>query len=145
MSVVIRPYDATDLDALLDVWEAASRLAHPFMTDDFLAQGRRDIPSIYIPNAETWVAERAGALVGFIALLPDNEVGAIFVQPGLHGHGIGRALMDKAHGLRGTLEAEVFAANTIGRRFYDAYGFVEVDRRLHDETGQELLRVRFER
>ena len=33
---MIRPYQARDLDELLDVWEQASRLAHPFLDDDFI-------------------------------------------------------------------------------------------------------------
>ncbi|HAN27544.1 MAG TPA: GNAT family N-acetyltransferase, partial [Haliea salexigens] len=32
MSVQIRKYENTDLDAVLSSWEVATRLAHPFMT-----------------------------------------------------------------------------------------------------------------
>jgi putative acetyltransferase len=39
-----------------------------------------DSPKLYLPNADTWVAETNGAVVGFIALL-GNFVGAIFVEP----------------------------------------------------------------
>ena len=35
---VVRPYAAPDLEPMLDVWEAAFRVAHPFMTDEFIAQ-----------------------------------------------------------------------------------------------------------
>ena len=119
---MIKPYAARDLDELLDVWEQASRLAHPFLDDAFFRRERKAIVDVYLPMTETWVYLVEARVVGFIALLGD-EVGALFVDPALHGQGIGRALMDHARALRAQLEVEVFKANAIGRRFYDRYDF----------------------
>ncbi len=127
---------------MLAAWESASRVAHPFLTKAFLEQERDNIPNVYLPNAETWVAEQGGKVVGFIALI-GQEVGAIFVDSLCHGTGVGRALMDKALALRGGLEVEVFEANAIGRRFYDRYGFEAVAQSIHEPTGQPLLRLKF--
>ncbi|WP_298868654.1 GNAT family N-acetyltransferase, partial [uncultured Gimesia sp.] len=121
MERIIRKYQAADLDDLMSAWESASRLAHPFLKEDFLDQERHNIPNLYLPNAETWVVEEAGQVIGFIALM-GNEVGAIFVKPDFHGTGAGKALMDKAQELHGDLEVEVFKENTIGQKFYARYG-----------------------
>lgn len=137
---MIRPYDPRDRDALLAVWAESAAVAHPFWTPAMLEQERRDIVSEYLPVAETFVFERAGAVVGFIALL-DNEVGGIFVAPRYHRQGIGRALMDWARGSRGHLELDVFEANRIGRSFYAAYGFRVVAERVDQATGQRVLRL----
>jgi len=142
MNYIIRRYKASDLDELLSCWENASRLAHPFLTDEFLEIERNNIPNVYMPMADTWVAEYNGEVVGFIALI-GNEVGAIFVQPEHHGKRIGLALMDKAQEIHGYLEAEVFEANTIGRRFYDKYGFEPISQHVHKETGNIMLRLKF--
>ena len=40
------------------------------------------------------------------------------------------------------LDVEVFEANPGGRAFYTAYGFEPVGRRIHQATGQPLLRLR---
>jgi GNAT superfamily N-acetyltransferase len=56
-------------------------------------QERTDIPQEFLPTAETWLFESAGRVVGFISML-GNEVGGLFVAPGSHRKGIGRALMD---------------------------------------------------
>jgi putative acetyltransferase len=138
---MIRKYNEQDLEDLLATWEAASEVAHPFLTPKFLASVRHDISNLYLPNAETWVYEDGGRVVGFIALI-GNEVGAIFVHPSHQKTGIGRGLMDKARELRGELEVEVFVANTIGRAFYAKYGFEAIEEKVHYQTGHDVLRLR---
>ncbi|MBL1259307.1 MAG: GNAT family N-acetyltransferase [Thiotrichaceae bacterium] len=142
MEVNIRQYMVSDLDAVLDSWEVATRLAHKFMTDEFIAQERKNVADIYMPNTDTWVAEIDGEVQGFIALM-GNEVGAIFLQPHCHGRGVGKTLMDKAQELHGDLEVEVFKENVIGRKFYSRYGFELREEKLHEPTGQQVLRLIF--
>ena len=138
---MIRQYRDQDLDDLLAAWAAASEIAHPFLTQDFIALERENIPNLYLPNAETWVFEDEGRVVGFVALL-GIEVGAIFVHPSHQRRGVGRQLMDKAKELRGELVVEVFKANSIGRAFYAKYGFEIVAKKFHEQTGFDLLRLR---
>ena len=142
MECEIRPFEDRDLDAMLDCWEASSRLAHPFLSDEFIEQERRNIPEIYMPIAETWIAENNDEIVGFVALI-GSEVGAIFVHPQHHRQGAGWALMEKAKALRGDLEVEVFKENAIGRRFYDKYGFETISEKIHEPTGNAILRMRY--
>ncbi|RCS41411.1 GNAT family N-acetyltransferase [Bremerella cremea] len=139
---MIRAYHEQDLNDLLDIWWEASVIAHPFLTEEFLTQERENIPNIYLPIAETWVYEKQGKVVGFIALL-GNEVGAIFVHPDHQKVGIGRSLMDKAVALRGMVELEVFVDNPNGRAFYEHYGFVMLEQKHHEATQQQVLRLRF--
>ena len=138
---MIRKYRAEDLEDVLIVWAAASAVAHPFLSAEFQAVERHNIANVHLPNAETWVWESDGRLVGFISLL-GNEVGAIFVDPMFHGAGIGRALMDHARGLRKELEVEVFKENVIAQAFYARYGFELIQEKVHDQTGLELMRLR---
>jgi putative acetyltransferase len=138
----IRQYKDSDLDAVLSSWERATRLAHPFMTDEFISQERKNVAEMYLPNTDTWVIELDEEVKGFIALM-GNEVGAIFLQPECHGKGAGKALMDKAQELHGDLEVEVFRENTIGRKFYSRYGFEHLEEKLHEPTGQQVLRLKF--
>lgn len=140
-SRLIREYQPADCDDVLRVWASASALAHPFLSEEFLELERHNIPDVYLPNAETWVWEADGHVVGFISLL-GNEVGAIFVDPAFHRFGIGRALIDRARALRGELEVEVFERNLQGRAFYAKLGFELTHRKVHDQTGFELMRLR---
>jgi putative acetyltransferase len=140
--VHIRQYQISDLGSVLDSWEAATRLAHAFMSEEFIAQERKNVEEVYLPITDTWVAVVDDGVRGFIALI-GNEVGALFLQPDFHGNGIGRALMDKARELHGDLEVEVFKTNSIGRKFYSEYGFVFLNETLHKPTNQQVLRLKF--
>ena len=54
---MIRPYAKQDVEALIEVWRAASQIATPFLSAEFLAQEAGNIRKLYLPNAETWVIE----------------------------------------------------------------------------------------
>ncbi len=142
MVCIVRQYKETDLNSVLSSWENANKLAHPFLSNTFVDQVRHDIPNLYLPNANTWVADKDGRTVGFIALL-GGTIGAIFVEPEHHGFGIGTALMDKAASMHSILEVEVFQKNVIGRKFYSQYGFEKIKEEIHEHTGHNVFQLRF--
>ncbi len=138
---VLRHYADGDLDEVLDVWYRASLVAHAFLPADFLHEERQRLRELWLPSSETTVWERGGCVVGFLSLV-GNEVGGLFVDPDHHRTGVGRALMDAARWTRPHLELGVFEANALGRSFYAAYGFIEVERRTEAQTGLPELRLR---
>lgn len=138
----IRKYTDGDLEDLLSSWENASKLAHPFLTNDLLESTRKNLPVVLLPKADTWVSEQEGVVVGFISLI-GNEVAALFVQPAFHSTGTGSALVDKARELLGDLEVEVFEDNSIGLQFYLKYGFVPFLEKNHEITNKKVIRLRF--
>jgi putative acetyltransferase len=140
---MIRQYKESDQQDVLSVWEEASRIAHPFLSEAFQDQVRDDIPALYLPNADTWVVESENQVVGFIALI-GNEVGAIFLQPEHQGKKLGKLMMDKARELHGDLEVEVFEKNAIGRNFYKKYGFQLIEERNHEPTGEQVFRLKYQ-
>lgn len=121
---MIRPYVASDKDAVLSIWRAASARAHPFLSPDLTDQAEAMIRDVFLDIAETWIAAECGRPAGFAALLGD-EVGGLFVHPACQGRGHGRALLDHALARRCRLELDVFAANRAARHFYLRYGFRE--------------------
>lgn len=143
MTGTIRPYEKKDEEELLDVWYRASLIAHSFLDDEFFPKERQEIRDRWLPISDTVVYEEEGRLVGFLSLI-GNEVGAIFVDPECQGRGVGRALMDWARQSRRVLELNVFEANSSGRSFYEAYGFEQIGRSIHEATGHPELRLRLD-
>nr|WP_321980962.1 GNAT family N-acetyltransferase [uncultured Cohaesibacter sp.] len=140
---MIRTFISEDTDAVIAIWQSASELAHSFLPADFMIEAERLTREVYLPQAETWVFVRNGAIVGFIGLI-DHYIGGLFVDPSHHGEGIGRALVDKAAAEKGSLTVEVFVDNAIGRRFYAAYGFTG-DKQVSDPySGFPLLQLTYE-
>lgn len=142
MNITIRQYQQSDLESVLNSWESATRLAHEFMTDEFIAEQRVNVENVYLPNTDTWVAEINGSVKGFISLM-GNEVGAIFLQPEHHRLGIGKTLINKAKSLHDELELEVFKVNKIGQRFYENCGFYPISESVHELTGEAVLRLKY--
>jgi len=56
MTILIRPYRNEDLDSVMSAWENATELAHPFLPEGYLEQERYNIPHVYLPATDTWVA-----------------------------------------------------------------------------------------
>ncbi len=139
---MIRQYKDSDVDAVVSVWRAASDLAHPFLSKEFQDKEQENVRNVYPQFAEIWVKEIDGKVAGFIALI-ENEVGAIFLAPSLHGQGIGREMMDFAIRQKGSVSLDVFKGNKIGRRFYDNYGFVKSKEYLHEDSGQITITMMF--
>jgi putative acetyltransferase len=137
----IRAYDEHDAEDVLGVRYRASIVTHSFLPEGFFERERDELVDRWLPASETFVYEVDGRLVGFLSLI-DNEAGAIFVDPEFHRGGVGRALMDDARRWRSHLELSVFEANEIGRRFYEAYGFRAIERRINVDTGLPELRLR---
>jgi GNAT superfamily N-acetyltransferase len=104
-----------------------------FGIEEALVQYVRDLSML-----ETFVAEGAGRLLGFIAVRSHNrfsaEVHVIAVRPDFHGHRLGRALLDHVEGRLRARSVEFLQVKTLGpsrpnehydrtRRFYEHMGF----------------------
>ena len=79
------------------------------------------------PDPETWVEEKAGEVVGFVAL-SETMVEQMYVRPGRTGEGIGSRLLARAKAQRPEgLGLWTFQVNDGARRFYERHGFVAVE------------------
>jgi putative acetyltransferase len=138
---MIRKHTTADLDQILDIWYQSSTIAHAFLNDDFVDKVKVDMRNIYIPGSDSWVYEKDGEIIGFISMI-GNEIAGLFVLPHRQSIGIGTLLVDYVRKTHSELEVEVFEKNEIGRAFYKKYGFKMVKQFFHEESNQELLRLK---
>ena len=137
----IRAYRPADLEAVADCWLRASRVGHPFLSDEELARQQALLRSTYLPQAQSWVVEERGRVIGFISLM-EAFIGGLFVSPQAHGRGIGRSLIEHVGRSRPRLSVEVYLDNPIAPAFYRRCGFRPVGGTRYDDEGWplELLR-----
>ncbi|WP_110877118.1 N-acetyltransferase [Franconibacter helveticus] len=120
---MIREGEMKDIEALLPLWLASTTLAHPFISPEYWQESLPSVRDLYLPRARTWIAERGGEPEGFISVLDERFIGALFVAPEKLGEGIGAALLDHAKQHYDDLSLEVYQQNARAVRFYHAQGF----------------------
>lgn len=128
-NVRIRPAVVSEREALESVQRRAS-LNNPGDREAILAHPDAiEVPPDQIAAGQVFVAERDGEILGFAAVLPredpETELDALFVEPHLWGHGIGRVLVDYCATFaraRGSAALHV-VGNPHAEGFYRACGF----------------------
>lgn len=164
----IRTAGPADADEIVQVRIASWRAAYRGIVDDKVLAGLREEPSeSFVMNLSspppfwtTLVAERGPDVIGSITVGWDTresdhhevepgqpgEVWMLYVHPERWGGGAGYALMREGHkALDGLglspIRVWVLDGNTIGKRFYERYGFVADGERAEHEIGERAYPI----
>jgi GNAT superfamily N-acetyltransferase len=90
---------------------------------------RRWFREVVLAERAVWVATDTEAGVVALLVLDGDWVDQLYVDPGLTGRGLGRALLDVAKRERPSgLQLWAFQSNARAVRFYERHGFVEAER-----------------
>ena len=134
--MTVRPGTPADVPRALAIWRAAVDATHGFLTPADRAEIDGMVANDFLPNAPLWVAEDdAGAVQGFL-VMDGDMIDALFVDPAVHGRGIGTCLLAKALELApgATVDASEQADNALP--FYLARRFVVTGRSETDPQGR---------
>lgn len=130
---MIRIFEFRDLDKIMEIWLDGNISAHPFIDESHWRQNFDTVKSV-LPNAEVYVYEEDGEILGFIGM--DAEyIAGIFVAQGHRGQGIGRQLIAKVKRKK-RLSLHVYEKNTGAVAFYLAEGFHIESSMTEKETGE---------
>lgn len=139
---MIRKHQAKDLETIMEIWYKSSSIAHPFLGNIFVEKVKKDMRELYIPNSDTWIFEENGITTGFISMV-ENVIVGLFVLPIQQSKGVGTKLVNYVNKFNPKLTVEVFKENTIGRAFYDKYGFSVSKEYMHKESDQLILIMKY--
>ncbi|CAO3372686.1 acetyltransferase [Azospirillum argentinense] len=132
----LRPSRPDDAPVLFDVWLAAVRSTHDFLSEEDIGFYADLVRDQYLPAAALLVAtDAADRPVGFLGM-SGRKIDTLFVDPAWHGRGIGRALIARALEGRPDLTVDVNEQNGGARAFYRRLGFREVGRSALDDSGR---------
>ncbi|HZH25554.1 MAG TPA: acetyltransferase [Azospirillaceae bacterium] len=132
----VRPSTSNDIGPLFEIWHAAVRSTHGFLTEADIDVYARYVREEYLPGTEFLVAvDGSGKPIGFMGVT-GQKIDALFVDPAWHKKGVGRtlvaSLLEKADGLT----VDVNEQNHGARRFYASLGFHELGRSESDGSGR---------
>lgn len=135
---MIRAFESSDMNDVLDIWLRASIEAHSFVGREFWESKVADMRKTYIPASDTYVFIDY-EIKGFFSLHGDT-LAAMFVSPDFQGNGIGQRLMSKAKSIRNKLNLTVYKENPKSIDFYQKCGLVIIKEKVDKHTGHvEIL------
>jgi putative acetyltransferase len=139
----LRPYQPSDEDAAIALWQDTWQQAYPEIDFDArVAWWRERWRSELVPNAAIMVAEQAGELVGFVTIDANNYLDQLVVARDRWGSALADMLVDEAKRLspdRITLLVNTDNARAI--RFYARNGFVQAGEDVNPTSGRPVLRM----
>lgn len=138
---MIRPYQPSDLDALMEIWLSSNLEAHGFIP---AAYWQENAPAVrgMLPQSELLVCDNGGGPLGFLGL-QDREILGIFVRCTARSQGVGHALIEAAKARRSELRLHVYRENHRARRFYEREGFRLFCEGTDPDTGAAELTLRW--
>lgn len=136
---MIRQFDSADINHIMNIWLKATAKAHSFICEKYWNDNFAVVKNNYIPDSDTYVYEKNGKIYGFISIMQENFIGAVFVDTDMQSKGIGRALMDFAKEKYGSLKLNVYKKNGQAVNFYIKNGFTITQEQLDEKTGEDEL------
>lgn len=131
----IHPVTHDERDRVVDVWEAAVRATHHFLSDADIQFFKPLVPKgLFSLEHLLCVRDRDGALVGFVGVT-DGKMEALFVHPSWHRAGIGRRLATHVIDTLGVTAVDVNEQNEQAVTFYRGLGFEVAGRSSVDGLG----------
>lgn len=126
MSILIRPYQPEDFDAITLLWRQTREDAFPEFQRNkghTFSEDRAYFRDVILINNQVWVAEAGGNVAGFIAI-NGSFIDHLFVAPAFQRRGIGHVFLEHARKLSPDfLRLYTFQFNQSGRTFYEKNGF----------------------
>lgn len=140
----IRPYQRdSDEASVLAVFDLAFPVSHSFLERREQIEARQYL-KLVLGHAETLIAERDGAVIGFITLDDEGYISALYVSRA--SAGCGSALLRAAQDRHRRFGLHVFADNVFAVNYYKARGFAVVDEDTQiDSLGRRHRRFEMER
>jgi len=144
----LRPYTAADEEVAIELWRRSWQHSYPDI--DFSARlswWRERWRKELVPSAKITLAERAGALVGFVTIDPaTGYLDQIVVAPEAWGVGVAEALLAEAQRIcPEKIELHVNKDNARAIGFYDKHGFVVTGESSNPLSGRPVFAMRWER
>ena len=138
---MIRLLKSNDVEAIMDIWLKSTVKAHPFISEEYWNENYALIKETYIPLSKTYVLEDDNVIKGFISIIDDLFIGALFVDINSQGEGIGARLVEFSKKRHEMLNLTVYKENRRAVSFYEKMGFTVEIEQINEDSDKEELRM----
>ena len=140
---MIRNFESSDIGSIMQSWYESNVKSHYFIPAEYWKNNCETVRAA-IMQAEVYVHESDGDVLGFIGLIEDYIAG-IFVKEGSRSKGIGKALLNCAKAKHDSLSLHVYSRNERAAEFYKRENFKLEYVQTDEETGEEELYMTWKR
>ena len=134
---MIRKFKEEDTVKVMTIWTKGNFKAHPFIEKDYWLENFNKVKEEYLFKSKTFVYTELDEIKGFVSILPDNYIGALFVKEDSLRKGIGRKLINYCKNNYDELTLNVYEKNINAILFYNAMGFKNIKIQIDKATGEK--------
>lgn len=134
---MIRKFREEDTTKVMTIWTKGNFKAHDFIDKDYWLLNFNRVKDEYLMKSETYVYIKNDEIKGFISVLNEGYIGAIFVSLDSQRQGIGRKLINYVKDKYDKLTLNGYEKNIDAVLFYVALGFVNTKIQVDEETGEK--------
>lgn len=139
----IRLSEECDINIIMEIWLESTIRAHSFIEKDYWVNNYDLVKTKYIPYSKTYVYEEGNKIKGFISIIENNFIGALFVDNNSQGNGIGKKLLDFAKEEYKSLSLAVYKENEKALKFYLREGFSIVKEQVNEDSKRLELMMEY--
>lgn len=131
---MIRNIENKDIDKIMDIWLKSTIKAHDFIDEEYWNSNYNTVKDVYIPMSDTFVYEDEENIKGFISIINNEFIGALFVDIDCQGNGIGKELINYVINKYKKLNLAVYKDNKKSVDFYINRGFKIVKEQENEDS-----------
>ncbi|CAM2899200.1 N-acetyltransferase [Hathewaya histolytica] len=137
---MIKKLENFEIEEVMDIWLKTNITAHNFIEEDYWVKNYNLVKDEYIPISTTFVYKEDNIIKGFISIIDNSFIGALFVLDDYQGQGIGKSLINHCKSLYPRLELAVYKDNTSSVNFYKKCSFnINVEHPNEDSSFMEYI------
>lgn len=120
---MIKRFEDAHTQEIMSIWLNTNLTAHSFIPKEHWEDHYNIVKDEYLPASTTFIYEENDTIKGFISMVDNSFIGALFVAEEYQGQGIGKKLIDYCKELYAQLELGVYVENHKAIRFYKKCDF----------------------
>lgn len=136
---MIRKWREEDTTKVMTIWVKGNFKAHHFIEKDYWLENFNEVKNKYLAKSDTFVYEENEEIKGFISIVNNGFVGALFIRQDSLRRGIGRRLVNYCKERYQKLTLNVYEKNVNATLFYVAMGFKNKEIKIDEKTRRKRI------